>query len=179
MTRLLALDCATHVGYAVFDDGRLIASGCADMSAPTQGLVFSHFRGWLEATIEQEGVTEIVFEKPHLQGYGASLMCVGFVSRVIEAADVRGIPRCDVHTGTLKKWATGHGKATKEQMIDAAVGRSGGKVDSDDEADAILLGYYWLDNTPKPKGKKHATKTKRAGGAGGRRGRGRVRADAR
>lgn len=156
MRRLLALDCATHTGYAIFD-GRLIASGCADMTGRSQGVVFAHFREWLDLTIEQEGITDIVYEKSHLRGYGPTLMSVGFTSRVIEAADVRGLPRTDVHTGTLKKWATGDGKAEKAAMIIAAEKRSGLKLDSDDEADAILLAYYWSEGRNgllKPKGKK-------------------------
>ena len=46
-----------------------------------------------------------------------------------------------VHTATLKKFATGNGRASKEDMVKAAIQRGWNPVD-DNEADAILLLEY-------------------------------------
>jgi hypothetical protein len=48
-----------------------------------------------------------------------------------------------VHTGSLKKYATGHGNASKGDMMAAAAIRYEGiAVGSDDEADALMLLAY-------------------------------------
>lgn len=50
----------------------------------------------------------------------------------------RGTPYLEVNPGTLKLYATGHGKASKEQMV-AAAEFCGADVANDDEADAFWL----------------------------------------
>jgi len=52
-----------------------------------------------------------------------------------------GIPRVDVHPGTLKVYATGRGRASKQDMLVAARGRLGNHLHAatDDEADAAWL----------------------------------------
>jgi hypothetical protein len=53
------------------------------------------------------------------------------------AAEI-GAELMPVHTGSLKKWATGKGNASKEEMMAVAVGHGITPVD-DNEADAFLL----------------------------------------
>lgn len=48
------------------------------------------------------------------------------------------IPFVEIPPATLKKWATGHGNATKDEMLVAAC-EKGGSPSNDDEADAFLL----------------------------------------
>jgi Holliday junction resolvasome RuvABC endonuclease subunit len=49
------------------------------------------------------------------------------------------IPVSDIPTLTLKKWATGTGKADKAMMMAEAEKRTGKHYESDDEADAVLI----------------------------------------
>lgn len=75
----------------------------------------------------------------------------------------RGIPVATVAPATLKLWAAGNGRATKEDMIAAAQMHAGiegntwvvGRKLSDDEADAYLLrslGLAWMRGDRKAKG---------------------------
>jgi Holliday junction resolvasome RuvABC endonuclease subunit len=78
----------------------------------------------------------------------------------LRTAEVAGIPRQLAHQhgallidnitpSELKRWATGAGNATKDDMVLAATDR-GYQPANDDEADAALLRAYVLDavNTP-------------------------------
>jgi Holliday junction resolvasome RuvABC endonuclease subunit len=56
-----------------------------------------------------------------------------------------GIELMAVHTGELKRWATGKGNTAKQQMIQAARDK-GWTPQDDNEADAIMLLEYSLHN---------------------------------
>ena len=54
---------------------------------------------------------------------------------------VNQIPWMEINPSQLKKFATGNGRATKEEMIKAAGTLIGFKTEDDNIADAALLGY--------------------------------------
>ena len=67
-------------------------------------------------------------------------------------AELHSIPCLDIVPSTLKKWATGNGRASKEDMI-AAANRELGSQGTlprvslrEHEADAIILGLYAAEN---------------------------------
>lgn len=62
----------------------------------------------------------IVYEQPHHRGGHATEVLVGMTTRIQEFAAEIGAEHAAVHTGTLKKWATGNGRAGKADMIEAA-----------------------------------------------------------
>ncbi len=70
----------------------------------------------------------------------------GWQALTLLACDSRGLPCHGVHTGTLKKWATGSGNAPKVDMMDAAW-RYVQEPVTHDEADAILLLQYSLEQS--------------------------------
>jgi Holliday junction resolvasome RuvABC endonuclease subunit len=83
----------------------------------------------------------IVYEQAHHRGGAATAVCVGLVTEVQAFAAEHGIELMPVHTGSLKKWATGRGNATKQEMSVAARLRGWDPQDHN-EADAILLLEY-------------------------------------
>ena len=95
----------------------------------------------------------IVYEQAHHRGGAATACCVGLVSTVQAFAAEHGIELMAVHTGELKRWATGKGNVGKPAMIDAARAR-GWSPANDDEADAALLLEY-ANETLWPEGNDH------------------------
>jgi hypothetical protein len=75
---------------------------------------------------------------PDRRGGAATACCVGLVSTVQTFAAEHDIELMAVHTGELKRWATGKGNAGKPAMMEAARARGWTPVD-DNEADAQLL----------------------------------------
>ena len=82
----------------------------------------------------------------HHRGGAATELCVGFVTRAIEAAAAHGAEYEGVPTMTLKKHATGRGNADKEAVRTAMLvhwndelTRLRRTIQNHDEADALAL----------------------------------------
>ena len=86
----------------------------------------------------------VVYEMQHQRGGAASEIAAGFASHVQAWCAFRKIEHTSVHTATLKKFATGHGRADKSSVIDAVRRRWKPDVVSDDEADAVALAHWGL-----------------------------------
>jgi crossover junction endodeoxyribonuclease RuvC len=98
-----------------------------------------YFRCELPAT----SIDLVVYERPHLRGWAASFSLVGRAA-VVEM--IRSNSKCSsVHSATIKKFITGSGRATKEDVI-AAVKKRGFKPKDDNAADAIALWLYAQEN---------------------------------
>jgi Holliday junction resolvasome RuvABC endonuclease subunit len=78
-----------------------------------------------------------------MRGGPATDLLVGMTTRVVEICAERNIDHQPVHSATLKKAATGSGRAEKDAMIKAAKKRFPGiEILSDDHADALCLLDY-------------------------------------
>lgn len=166
---ILALDLATHTGWALYEAGRL-ESGVETFEPKrheSRGMRFIAFNRWLEqiATVEQmirgdqsrlgppashrvPRIEIIVYEQAHHRGGAATEIAAGFVTRVHEFCAVHGIEYAAVHSATLKKFVTGKGNADKAAVSIAVVNRwaphrSALWID-DNEADALALLHYAL-----------------------------------
>jgi Holliday junction resolvasome RuvABC endonuclease subunit len=145
---ILALDCATKTGWAIIRDGRVYESGVQDFSkrrGESNGAMFLRFRTWLEIMVGG-GIDFVAYEQSHHRGGAATEIGVNLTGRVQEACANHEIDYAAVHTATLKKWACGHGKASKEQMMARAVAYLGRAPEDDNEADAVLLGMWAAEN---------------------------------
>lgn len=138
--KILALDLATKTGW------------CADSLSGVQtfdvkrgespGMRFLRCRAWLaEMYALVPNLSVLVYEQAHHRGGAATACCVGLVTVVLEFAAKSKLELMPVHTATLKKWATGNGRAGKPDMIKAAIQRGYKPID-DNEADACLLYEY-------------------------------------
>lgn len=130
--KILALDTATHTGWAVLANG-VITSGVEDFSIRTQatksksadfaGLRFRRFRDWLITKIHDDKPDIIVYEAivggMHAGGK-TSLIQKGFEAIILEAAThFEGWSQShrsvwSFSPSTIKKWATGSGVLTHE-----------------------------------------------------------------
>ena len=143
--KILALDCATKTGWAVIDDGKIVASGVSDLSEDkdrSYGWLFICFRIWLAHLCWVKKPDVIVYEKAHHRGEAATQICVNLTGLVQEVGAQQNIPVRNVMANTLKKFATGNGKASKAEMVEAAQVWVDKDITSNDEADAIHLARW-------------------------------------
>lgn len=141
---ILAIDAATKSGWALIKDGKVFESGVQDFSkkrGESNGAMFLRFRNWLSRMLELD-IAIVVYEQSHHRGGAATEICVNLTGRIQEGCAERGIEFATVHTGTLKKWACGSGKADKGQMMARAVALLGRPPIDDNEADAALMGAW-------------------------------------
>jgi len=157
----LGLDLATRAGYAfrLGHSDRCLAgrhltlfSGVIDLSVvtPSQatknkpashpGLRFNKYRVFLVDLIERHGIQAIYYEKPvggANMGGAKAQVAVGLEVVTLEVASMYEIPVKAFHVNTVKKHATGSGKANKDKqpMIDAALDK--------------FPGQEWVEHEPK------------------------------
>jgi Holliday junction resolvasome RuvABC endonuclease subunit len=150
--KTLALDPATTTGFAIGDNAtrRILSSGTWHFPPGPRRL--GAFRDRLLATCEANSIQSIFYEEA---GFGAAhrgranktALLVAFQLRgIIElvASDL-GIPTHFVAPTTIKTMA-GSGRATKEQMVQACKTIMGIEPRDDNEADAIMLLSFAMQN---------------------------------
>jgi len=148
---VLALDMATKTGWASYKNGN-IESGVQDFSlkrGESVGMRYLKFTKWLvDINDLLDGIDLIVYEQPHYRGGHATEVLVGLLTHMksfVSKLEGFGQPvnTAPVHSGTLKKHATGAGKASKFDMMEK--GREKGWTFQDDnECDALWLLDYGL-----------------------------------
>ncbi len=144
---ILALDCATKTGWATLIEGQ-IESGVQDFTktrGESNGLMFMRFNAWLEQMNELIGndVYElIIYERAHHRGGAPTEIGVNLTGRVQEFGERHGSEYMAVHTATLKKFTTGSGRASKDDMKAWYKKTTGREPIDDNEADARALLYY-------------------------------------
>jgi len=143
---ILSIDPGTHTGWSLRTD--YIHSGVQTFTSArdeSPGMRFLKFTGWLCTMNEQallvtgKPIQVIYHERPHHRGGAATALLEGMVAHLQAFAsqinaEIKAIP-----SGTLKKFATGKGNASKPEMIQAAQERYGLQTNSDDIADARHL----------------------------------------
>ena len=152
---ILALDLGTRTGWALLLDGAL-ESGVQTFDlrrGESAGLRFLRFRSWLSGLLEEHRPALVAYELPHHRGGPATELTVGFSTRVQEAAAALGLEYASVHSATLKKHATGSGRAEKGAMVVAARRRWGIEPEDDNHADALLVLAWALVNYAVPNGR--------------------------
>jgi Holliday junction resolvasome RuvABC endonuclease subunit len=150
---ILALDLGTHTGYAVCEGGHIL-SGTKKLphkkSAP--GLRFLDFRRWLIQIIEDRDINEVCFERVCAHSGTEAAHCYGgFMYTLASVCEEFNIKCTGIPVGTIKKFATGKGNASKEEMIAAAKLRGFEPAD-DNEADALAILLLSIDCSSKPTG---------------------------
>jgi len=140
--KILALDLATQLGWADYN-GELILSGTesfAVKAGDSPGLRFLMFDIWLRDMMLSGGYDVVGYEQAHLRGGPPTWVIVGMIAIMKKLCAEFDVEFTDKHTGTIKKFATGHGKASKQDMIDAAESKFPyQKIIDDNQADALHL----------------------------------------
>lgn len=144
--KILALDLATKTGWAT-NDGRTSGVQTFDVKrGESPGMRFLRCLAWLADMLKLLGSIDLIcFEQAHHRGGAATAVCVGLVSAMLTFAAEHGIETMAVHSGELKRWATGKGNAGKPAMIRAAQDR-GWSPEDDNQADAALLLEYAMES---------------------------------
>lgn len=141
---ILCLDLGTNTGWAAKLESGHIESGSVSFQNKRHeggGMKYLKFRKWLDS--EFKGlISEVYFEEVRRHaGTSAAHAYGAFMGHLTAWCEENSIPYSSVPVGTIKKSATGHGGASKQQMINAAI-LHGFNVSDDDQADAIHLLRY-------------------------------------
>lgn len=144
---ILALDLATRTGWAIVRDGRVYESGTWEFRAEYSGdgRHYGHLFAALYRRLDGATTPETVlaYELAHHRAGAATRIGVGCNATVLLFAARRGMPApLAVHTATLKKWATGDGRAGKGAIMAWAAERIGRQPVDDNEADAVAVGLW-------------------------------------
>lgn len=145
---ILALDCATKTGWSLYIDGKLTESGVQDFKkkrGETNGMLFLKFRKWLQDMYNMYVPDLIVYEQATHRGGAATEICANLTGRVQEIAASWDLNCSQVRPTELKKFATGKGNAGKAEMIYAAGKILGREPIDDNEADAVLIGQWAIE----------------------------------
>jgi len=139
--RALALDLGTTFGYARSgrDDGKLTYGSVKLKTKPTEhkGKRYDQFDAWLAYVLPDVSIVYYEEVRRHI-GTAAAHMYGGYQALLLAKAFQVGIPVVGVNVGTIKKFATGRGNASKDEMI-AAAKALGYNPQDDNAADAIHI----------------------------------------
>lgn len=92
--------------------------------------------------LEESNASNLIMEG-YAMGARGRVFNLGELGGVIKlAAFMKDIPVLIVPPMTLKKWVTGKGNASKDQMLAAVKSKWYKEVESDDVADAVALYYF-------------------------------------
>jgi Holliday junction resolvasome RuvABC endonuclease subunit len=156
--KILSLDLGTKTGWCCVKTyqemcqyhGKIISSGVNDFSlkrGDSPGMRFIYFKRWLMDVINEWNPDVIVYEQAHHRGGAATAVGVGLQSWLLGICADGDIEHTAVHTGTLKKHATGKGNASKEEMKGAAKAVwTGVDFIDDNHVDAYWLADWAMDN---------------------------------
>lgn len=143
---LLALDLGTKCGWATKSHAG-ITYGMQEFKTDRfsgGGMRFLKFERWL---MELPKPAQVVFEEVRMHvAVDAAHVYGGLMATLTKWCESQGIPYQGVPVGTIKKYWTGKGNTKKDGMIAEAKKRGYKDVDSDDEADALALLHYWMEN---------------------------------
>lgn len=146
---VLALDLGTRTGWALRWDEGHVGSGVEDLSGARRreslGLRVLRFRRWLREVLSLSRPSLVVYERPviHTAWHHRS---VAHNMEGVLLAEIEG--RRDYVSpppSLVKRHATGRGSPTRAQVLEAARARWGRTVSDLDEADALCLLAWALD----------------------------------
>lgn len=155
---ILALDLGTNTGWALQQIDGAITSG-TQVFKPQRfeggGMRYLRFKRWLtelkacqtDAALQsaQSGLQAVYFEEVRRHAStDAAHAYGGFLATLTAWCEHHQIPYQGIPVGTIKKYATGKGNASKEDVI-AAMRAQGHQPVDDNEADALALLYLALE----------------------------------
>lgn len=145
---ILALDLATTTGWAICREGD-ITSGTKSFKNDRYsggGMRFLKFSKFMYELKELSGFKEVVFEevRRHI-GVDAAHAYGGFLATLSAWCEQNNTPYQGVPVGTIKKFISGKGNASKQEVIQA-IKEKGHMPKDDNEADALALLYWRINN---------------------------------
>jgi Holliday junction resolvasome RuvABC endonuclease subunit len=144
---ILALDLGTQTGWALLQ-ATGITSGSVSFATNRLagfGVRFLNFRNWLVEMLGKHRIDMVVFEEVHNHaGVYAAHAYGGFVAILASVCETLRLPYRGFGVKTIKKFITGSGNASKQDVINAVRNKGYGPMAEDrplddNEADAIAL----------------------------------------
>ena len=143
---ILALDLGTTTGWSVRHQEQILSGFVSFKPGRYEGggMRYLRFKNWLTEMLSSVGEIQAVYfeEVRRHQGVDAAHVYGGLLATLTSWCEHHNIPYQGVPVATIKKHATGKGNAKKDEMIAAAKGRGHESVEDDNEADAIAI-LYW------------------------------------
>jgi len=144
---ILGLDIASKTGYSFYDTKKkkVLKSGIIDLTkkrGESSGMLFLKFRTWINEVASTLSIDLVAYEQSHHRGGASTEITVNLTGRIQEICAQYNIDYTTIHSGTLKKFATGKGNADKDEMKAKASKIIGREVVDDNEADAIHISMW-------------------------------------
>ena len=144
MNKILCLDLGNKTGWAI-NQAEIIVSGTIELSNGRMsrfeggGMRFLRFTQFLDEIFTKTRFSEIRYEevRRHL-GTDAAHLYGGYLAHLSAWCEQKNIPYSGVPVGSIKKFVTGKGNASKALVMDA-IKAKGHQPRDDNEADAIAL----------------------------------------
>ena len=141
VVNILALDLGTQTGWSMSQNG-IITSGSKSFATNNlagRGVRFMNFRNWLLDCFASSDIDFVAFEqvKRHIGTYAAHVYG-GFLAQLTSVCEEKHIPYKGYGVKTIKKFITGSGNASKQDVINA-VETKGYKPIDDNESDSIAI----------------------------------------
>ncbi|MCE8595675.1 hypothetical protein [Bacteroides fragilis] len=140
---ILALDIATFTGYySIHEAGTWNFTESKHRNDNKQ---HKDFRDTLMEFIRKYGIQRIVAEDVNVNNHFFDMRKLSeFRGILLEVCDELNLPEPQfINVSSLKKWATGSGRASKREMIEACRSRFNYQPADDNEADAFLIFNYY------------------------------------
>lgn len=137
------MDIASQTGYyAVHESG---AWNFYESKARNDNKQHKAFRDTLIGFITRHGIRQVVAEDVNVNNHFIDMRKLSeFRGILLEVCDELSLPEpVFLNVMSIKKYATGNGRATKLDMINACVEKYGYRPRTDDEADA-----FWVFSAP-------------------------------
>lgn len=120
---ILAVDLGLKTGWAC-RIGCFIESGVENFKSKvgeSPGMRFMNFRVWLREMLMKIKSTRntrclVIYEMPHYRGRAATEMGVGMATRIQEECSSLAVDYRSIHSSQLKVFATGKGRASKDDI---------------------------------------------------------------
>lgn len=150
ITPILALDLATATGWALRDARGVVTSGVMTFTlrrGESSGMRLLRFRRWLREMLGDDLIRLVAYEQPIIHRKRRQLNAsVAHNLEGVLLPELEG--RIDYVSPTpaeVKKHATGKGNASKAMMVEAACARWELDVEDDNQADALCVLDWTLD----------------------------------
>jgi Holliday junction resolvasome RuvABC endonuclease subunit len=141
---VLALDIATYTGYySVHESG---VWNFTESKKRNDNKQHKDFRDTLLSFIKDYGILQIVAEDVNVNNHFRDMRKLSeFRGILLEICDELNLPEPEfINVATLKKWATGNGKAGKPDMMQACIDKYRYTPVDDNAADACHLFHYYI-----------------------------------
>jgi Holliday junction resolvasome RuvABC endonuclease subunit len=137
---VLALDLGTSSGYAIWKDSQItIGTKKLRHDKGASGVRALDFYRWLTQMIQEHDISQVYFERVYAHSGTEAAHLYGYFMHTLAAVCEELHVKCTgIPVGTIKKFATGNGRATKEEMIATARSHGFNPID-DNSADALAI----------------------------------------